>query len=100
MSVIGRRLRELRLRHEMSQEQLGIEAELDPMSARVRMNRYENDRRVPNPDLVVRFARVLKVPAAYFYCEDDEEAQLLLAFHRLSKQKRQKLIALIASQGQ
>lgn len=81
----------------MSQEQVGIEAELDPMSARVRMNRYENSRRIPNPELVARFATVLGVPTPYFYCDDDDEARLLLAFHGLSSAKKKKALDYLAT---
>lgn len=67
------------------------------MSASTRMNRYELGKRVPDPDLVERIAAVLKVPAAYFYAIHDEEAALLLKFHRLPKSDRTKVIALVES---
>lgn len=97
MSVIGRRLREARERLGLSQEKVGQEAELDPGSARVRVNRYENGHRTPNPELVEALARVLKVPATYLYAQDDYEAELLLIFHRLSKPKKVKAIEFVAS---
>lgn len=97
MSVIGRRLREARERLGLSQEKVGQEAELDPGSARVRVNRYENGHRTPNPELVEAFAKVLKVPATYFYAQDDNEAEMLIAFHRLSKAKRAKVIEFVTS---
>lgn len=75
MSVFGRRLKEARLRAGLSQEQLGMEAGLDPMSASARMNRYELGKRAPNFELVERIAKVLKVPAAYFYASDDTLAR-------------------------
>ena len=95
MSVFARRLKEARKRAGLSQEKLGIEAGLDPMSASTRMNRYELGKRVPDPDLVERIAAVLKVPAAYFYATRDDEAALLLQFHRLSKIDRAKVVALM-----
>jgi transcriptional regulator with XRE-family HTH domain len=67
MSAFPRRLKEARLRAALSLEQLGIEAGLDPMSASARMNRYELGKRIPNPELVERIAKVLSVPTAYFY---------------------------------
>lgn len=94
MTILGRRLKQARLAAGMSQEQLGIQADIDPMSASTRMNRYELGHRVPAYDLIERVARVLKLPAAYFYAADDEEAELLGSFHRLPKTKRSKLLTL------
>ncbi|KVN53093.1 helix-turn-helix domain-containing protein [Burkholderia anthina] len=95
MSVLAQRLKEARQRAGMSQEKLGIEAGLDPMSASTRMNRYELGKRVPDPDLVARLAAVLRTPATYFYAADDTEADLLLKFHRLSKSQRGAVIAFV-----
>lgn len=88
MSVLGRRLKQARQSAGLSQEQLGIQAELDPMSASTRMNRYELGVRVPGFELVERFAAVLNVPATYFYAAKDDEAELLLDFHSLSADER------------
>ena len=41
MSVFSNRLKEARVKKGRSQEQLGLDAGLDPMSASTRMNRYE-----------------------------------------------------------
>lgn len=96
MSVLGRRLKEARKVAGLSQEQVGIQADLDPMSASTRMNRYELGVRTPDFELVERFATVLNVPAAYFYASVDEEAALLLAYHRLSRTKRAEALQFIA----
>lgn len=95
MSVLAQRLKEARQLAGMSQEKLGIEAGLDPMSASTRMNRYELGKRVPDPDLVARLAVVLHAPATYFYAVDDTEADLLLKFHRLSKAQRASVVAFV-----
>ena len=92
MSIFAKRLKQARQRAGLSQEKLGIEAGLDENSASTRMNRYELGKRVPDFALVVRLAEILRVPAAYFYAVDDGEAELLLAFHRLNKNQRQKLL--------
>lgn len=88
MSVFGKRLKEARLRAGFSQEGLGIEAGLDPMSASARMNRYELGNRAPNFELVEQLAKVLKVPAPYFYTADDTLARLILAVGKLSAKER------------
>ncbi|MDP9645462.1 helix-turn-helix domain-containing protein [Paraburkholderia caledonica] len=96
MPALPRRLKEARQRAGLSQEKLGIEAGLDPMSASARMNRYELGKRVPDAELVERIAEVLKAPVAYFYATDDEEADLLLKLHSLSEQDRAKVLAFVS----
>lgn len=95
MSVLARRLKEARLRAGLSQERLGIEAGLDPMSASTRMNRYELGRRMPDPLVIEQLAAILRVPVAYLHSADDEEAELLLKFHRLNKKQRAKVVAFV-----
>jgi transcriptional regulator with XRE-family HTH domain len=95
MPAFSRRLKEARLRAALSQEKLGIEAGLDPMSASARMNRYELGKRIPDPELVERIAKVLRLPAAYFYAVEDDEAELLIAFHELSNYDRAKAIEFV-----
>ncbi|WP_369053191.1 helix-turn-helix domain-containing protein [Burkholderia gladioli] len=95
MSVLARRLKSARQRTGLSQERLGIEAGLDPMSASTRMNRYELGKRIPDLELVTRLAVVLQVPAAYFYAVDDVEAEMLLKFHRLTKGQQQSVLTFV-----
>lgn len=95
MSVLSTRLKEARLRADISQERLGIEAGIDEMSASARMNRYELGKRVPNPILVERFGEILGVPASYFYAIEDKEAELLLNFHRLDAKRQQEVVDLV-----
>ena len=92
MSVLGIRLKQARTLAGLSQEQLGIEAGLDPMSASTRMNRYELGHRVPNFELVESFAKILGVPAPYFYARDEQVARLLLAVGKLKVGERAKLL--------
>lgn len=92
MSVLAKRLKEARLRAGISQERLGIDAGLEPASASTRMNRYEVGTRAPDFELVERLAQVLGLPAAYFYAVDDDEAELLLGFHRLGKNDRKRIL--------
>lgn len=93
MSTFAIRLKSARLEKGLSQEQLGIQAGLDEMSANTRMNRYELGKRTPNIGVVEKIAAVLNVPTAYFYSSSDEEAALLVQFHRLSKKKKQEVLS-------
>ncbi len=95
MSTLTKRLKEARLRAGLSQEQLGIRVGLEPESASTRMNRYELGKREPNLDLIEKIAAELKLPAAYFYAVDDEEAELLMKFSQLSSTKRRQVLELI-----
>ncbi|MFM0192132.1 helix-turn-helix transcriptional regulator [Paraburkholderia strydomiana] len=97
MPALPRRLKEARQRAGLSQEKLGIEAGLDPMSASARMNRYELGKRNPDLELVERIGEVLNAPTAYFYATADDEAELLLGFHGLSAEDRLKVLAFIAT---
>lgn len=91
MSVFAKRLKEARLLAGLSQEALGIEAGFDPASASTRMNRYELGKRAPAFELVEQIAAVLKVPAPYFYAEDDALARIILAAGKLSARERTKV---------
>ncbi len=63
----------------------------------MRINRYE--RAVHSPDLstATNIANALNVPAAYFYCESDELAEALVAFHRASKAARKAALDLLSA---
>lgn len=95
--MFGQRLKNARLAAGHSQEKLGVKAGLEEASASARMNRYELGKRTPDPVLVQKFGKVLNVPAAYFYAVGEDEAQLLLAFHRLSAKDKVKALAIIES---
>ncbi len=83
--VRQRRLKEARTALGLSQKQLGIEAGLDEFVASTRINRYEVGVHAPDYPMAIRLARVLRVPVAFLYCDNDELAQMILAFHRAPK---------------
>ncbi|WP_428852595.1 helix-turn-helix domain-containing protein [Imbroritus primus] len=99
MNTFAQRLKEARKRAGLSQEALGRNAGLDEMSASTRMNRYELGKRMPDPELVERIAVVLNLPAAYFYAVSDDEAELLIKFHRLSSEGRAKVMSFLGQLG-
>lgn len=76
-SPVSKRLREARSEADLSQKALGIKAGIDQFSASARMNQYETDKHVPDFGTIKRIAKVLKTPTAYFYCEDDELAEVI-----------------------
>ncbi len=80
LSPFPKRLKEIRTLRGLSQKQLGIEAGIDPSVASPRMNQYERGVHAPDFGTVRHLARVLKVPTAFFYCEEDELAELIRDF--------------------
>ena len=94
MSTFGKRLKTARLQAELSQEQLGLLAGLEVESASARMNRYERGTRAPAVELVERIGAALNLPTAYFYATEDDEAKLLVAFHRMPHEEKQRLLAM------
>jgi transcriptional regulator with XRE-family HTH domain len=91
--VWRKRLKEARVALGLSQKQLGIKAGLDEFVASTRINRYELGVHAPDYQMAVRLAHVLQIPVAYLYCDSDELAQMLLAFHRASKAARKTAMA-------
>ncbi|MBK9440766.1 MAG: helix-turn-helix transcriptional regulator [Comamonadaceae bacterium] len=88
VSVVGRRMRQLRELKGWSQEKVGVLIGIDESSSRARISRYElgvHEPAVPTARLI---ASALGVPLTYLYCEDDGVAALLLALHNLDVGER------------
>jgi transcriptional regulator with XRE-family HTH domain len=83
-------LREAREASGLSQRKLGIKAGLDEFVASPRVNRYEKGVHHPHLQIQQKLAQALAVPLAYFYAEDDELAQLILAFKSKGRRRRSK----------
>ena len=88
-----KRLKQARLAAGLSQKQLGIEAGLDEFVASTRINRYELGIHAPDYQIAARLARVLNVPIAFLYCDNDEMAQMILAFHLAPKNLRRQALS-------
>ncbi|VAW80224.1 hypothetical protein MNBD_GAMMA12-36 [hydrothermal vent metagenome] len=96
-SPVSKRLREARVLAGFSQKSLGIKAGIDEFSASARMNQYETDKHVPDFGTIKRISKVLKMPEAYFYCDDDKLALLISCWSVLSKKKQQQILSMINS---
>ena len=90
-SPIPRRLKEARLKTELSQKALGIAIGIDQFSASSRMNHYEQGLHSPDFSLLSRVSELLKIPTSYFYTIDDELAELILDFNKLNKKQKKEL---------
>lgn len=69
---------------------------LDEGSSSARMSRYETGIHEPPFATAQRLGRVLKVPAAYFYCEDDLLAELLIQYEMFDAKRRHQVLNLAA----
>ena len=92
---ITKRLKEARKAIGISQKNLGIAAGIDEFSSSPRMNQYETGKHMPDYSVLVRIAKVLNVPPAYFYAEDDMLAEIIRLYGALPKTDQHNLFALI-----
>ncbi|WP_019676380.1 helix-turn-helix domain-containing protein [Arsukibacterium perlucidum] len=76
---LPKRLKAARLAAKLTQESLGIAAGLDEHVASARMSQYENGVHTPDYNFVHKLAKILKIPTAYFYCEEDDLAEIIAA---------------------
>lgn len=90
--VFAKRLREARQRRGISQRQLGIRAGIDEASASPRINQYESGKHTPNLTIAERLAKVLGVPAAFFFARNDDLAAWILAYDATTPAARQRVL--------
>lgn len=93
-NVWGRRLKEARQAAGLSQKQLGIKAGLDPFVASARINRYEVGVHKADYKIAQLLANTLDIPTGYLYIEDDDLAEVILAYHRAAPARRKKFLKL------
>lgn len=86
-SPLTKRLKEARTAVGLSQKQLGIQAGFDEFSASARMNQYETGKHAPDYNTLIRISKVLKLPVAYFYA-NDELARLIKYYTSLTNKER------------
>jgi transcriptional regulator with XRE-family HTH domain len=89
---LPKRLRQARLRRQLSQTKLGVAAGIDIVSASSRLNQYERGRRSPDFRTVERLAKVLGFPVSFFFIREDDLAELMLAIHEMPKHLRHQLL--------
>lgn len=77
-SLFGLRLRTARERANLPQDRLGVLIGLDEGCSSARISRYETGIHQPPVEVAENLAEVLGVPTAYFYCADDQMAEVLL----------------------
>jgi len=90
--TFGRRLRQARLRADLPQDRLGVLAGLEESSSSARISRYEGAVHEPPAKFAKQLARVLGVPVAFLYCDDDRLADIMLSYSSMSEVQRQELL--------
>lgn len=88
-NLFSRRLREARLQFGIPQDKLGVMIGLDESCSSARMSRYENGIHEPPFKTIEKIASALKLPTAYFFCEDDRLAKIINRYQFSSEQNRQ-----------
>lgn len=91
LPLFSRRMKAAREKLGISQMELGVRAGIDEFSSSARINQYERGKHAPDFLTVQNLAKVLGVPAAYFYAEDDGLAELLMSFGKLKTADRKLL---------
>lgn len=84
----------------VAQDKLGVMIGLDELSSSARISRYETGIHAPPFAVVERLSAALHVPPAYFYCESDDLAQLVVGFASLPGAARARLLHLLAELSQ
>ncbi|WP_027671013.1 helix-turn-helix domain-containing protein [Rheinheimera baltica] len=92
------RLKQARKAAGISQTELGLRSGFDPGSASSRMNHYEKGRHLPDLEAMKRMAKELNVPLAYFFCEGDDEAELVAMFGRITHEQKAEVLKLLKDQ--
>jgi transcriptional regulator with XRE-family HTH domain len=91
LPVFARRFVQARERAGMTLEQVAVAAEIED-AASVRMSQYQRGVHTPRFSIAQNLAKALDVPVEYFYSPDDQTAELLLHWHKLSRSERGQLL--------
>lgn len=77
---------------DVSQRALGAMLGMTKKTGSVRINRYEQQTSKADMETASAMAKALGVPLAYLFAEADDLAEMILAFSKLSKSERTKLL--------
>lgn len=95
-TLFGCRLREARVRAGIAQDKLGVMIGMDEGSSSARISRYETGTHEPPFSIAEKLAAVLGVPVAYFYCDDDKLAMLLVRYTVLGDDAKDRVLTLVS----
>lgn len=92
---IGKRLKEARKRSGLTQKEVGVRAGIVEENASTKINQYEKGVYNPRFPRLANLAKVLNVPIAYFYADEDELAEIVHQYGSMSKQGKKRLVSKI-----
>lgn len=95
-TVFGRRLKAARISQGIPQDKLGVMIGIDEGCSSARISRYETGVHEPPIAIAKKLADVLKVPLAYFYCEDDWLSEFSKLYVKLDKSDKSRVQSLIS----
>lgn len=79
----------------IAQDKLGVMIGIDEMTSSARISRYETGIHEPPFAIAERLSAALHVPAAFFYCENDDMARLVVGFAALPVAAQSNLLQLL-----
>ncbi len=91
-SIVAKRISRARKLAGLSQQELGTRAGIDELSAGSRISQYERGVHFPDFETAERLAKVLRVPAPFFYATDDALAVWILAFSKVRPSERKAIL--------
>jgi transcriptional regulator with XRE-family HTH domain len=91
-SVVAKRIKQARERAGLSQQDLGVKAGIDELSASSRISQYERGIHAPDFPTAERLARALRVPTPFLYAADEPLAIWILAFSKISSSARKEVL--------
>ncbi|KLF28700.1 hypothetical protein YA29_16415 [Klebsiella aerogenes] len=80
--MVPKRLKAVRKKFKLSQEKLAELAGIDALNNGAQISNYETGRVSPTFEFVVRVAKALDYPEAYFYTVDDRLAEMFLQVYK------------------
>jgi transcriptional regulator with XRE-family HTH domain len=92
-NTLARRLKQARLALGIPQDRLGVMIGLDEGCASARISRYESGVHHPPLPTVQLLAKILCVPTAFLFCEDDLLAEAIIKLSKLSKTELASFVA-------
>ena len=92
-TTIHKRLKEARLIAGVSKKKLGMAANnMNEFSAIATINQYENGKLIPDFITLKKIAKVLSVPVAYFYADNNMLAKFLFLYGKINKKSRKQIL--------
>ena len=91
-NLFSKRLKQARAHAGLSQRRLGILMDLEPLSASIRVNRYERGTRNPALQTTIRMAKILGVSPSFFYEPRDVLANIILVLGRKDDDELEELL--------